>query len=79
MVLEKLFLLGLKGLLSKFKNNNKFLVYKPVRFRSSEKFRVYVVMPLKPGIEGEYGTNRGAAVQAVTHWNYQVRFLFEPV
>ncbi|XP_055342623.1 phospholipase D1-like [Paramacrobiotus metropolitanus] len=40
-------------------------------FMMKENFRVYVVMPLKPGIEGEYGTDRGAAVQAVTHWNYQ--------
>ncbi|OQV12648.1 Phospholipase D1 [Hypsibius exemplaris] len=40
-------------------------------FMNNETFRVYVVMPMKPGIEGEYGTDAGAAVQAVTHWNYQ--------
>lgn len=33
-------------------------------------FRVYVVMPLLPAFEGELGTNKGTAIQAVTHWNY---------
>lgn len=27
-------------------------------------------MPLLPAFEGEFGTNSGAALQAVTHWNY---------
>ncbi|XP_012944337.1 phospholipase D1 [Aplysia californica] len=38
--------------------------------RSSSAFKVYVVMPLLPAFEGEFGTNTGAALQAVTHWNY---------
>uniref|UniRef100_T1J7Z2 Phospholipase n=1 Tax=Strigamia maritima TaxID=126957 RepID=T1J7Z2_STRMM len=33
-------------------------------------FRVYVVLPLLPAFEGEFGTVRGAAIQAITHWNY---------
>ena len=27
-------------------------------------------MPLLPAFEGEFGTTGGAAIQAVTHWNY---------
>lgn len=33
-------------------------------------FRVYVVMPLLPGFEGEIGGATGTALHAVTHWNY---------
>ncbi|XP_021931643.1 phospholipase D1 isoform X2 [Zootermopsis nevadensis] len=33
-------------------------------------FRVYVVMPLLPGFEGEVGSPSGTALHAVTHWNY---------
>jgi len=33
-------------------------------------FRVYVVMPLLPGFEGEIGTGTGTAIQAIAHWNY---------
>lgn len=27
-------------------------------------------MPLLPAFEGELGTNKGTAIQAITHWNY---------
>lgn len=33
-------------------------------------FRVYVVMPLLPGFEGEVGSPSGTALHAITHWNY---------
>lgn len=33
-------------------------------------FRVYVVLPLLPGFEGDVGGNTGAALRAITHWNY---------
>ncbi|XP_073981398.1 phospholipase D isoform X2 [Rhodnius prolixus] len=33
-------------------------------------FRVYVVLPLLPGFEGEVGTPSGTALHAITHWNY---------
>lgn len=33
-------------------------------------FRVYVVIPLLPGFEGELGTPSGKALHAITHWNY---------
>lgn len=36
-----------------------------------EIFRVYVIMPLLPGFEGEFGTSRGTSIQAVTDWNYK--------
>ncbi|VVC92804.1 unnamed protein product [Leptidea sinapis] len=40
-------------------------------FNAKETFRVYVVMPLLPGFEGEVGGATGTALHAVTHWNYQ--------
>ncbi|XP_045763314.1 phospholipase D2 isoform X1 [Maniola jurtina] len=39
--------------------------------RANETFRVYVVMPLLPGFEGEVGGPSGTSLHAVTHWNYQ--------
>ncbi|XP_013119421.2 phospholipase D2 isoform X2 [Stomoxys calcitrans] len=33
-------------------------------------FRVYVIMPLLPGFEGDVGGSSGNAVRAITHWNY---------
>ncbi|XP_063823653.1 phospholipase D1 [Ostrinia nubilalis] len=36
-----------------------------------ETFRVFVVMPLLPGFEGEVGAPSGTSLHAVTHWNYQ--------
>ena len=38
--------------------------------REEKRFRVYVVMPLLPGFEGQIGTNTGTSIQAITHWNY---------
>ncbi|ODN06603.1 Phospholipase D1 [Orchesella cincta] len=38
--------------------------------REGKTFRVFVVIPLLPGFEGEVGTNRGVAIHAITHWNY---------
>ncbi|KAM3968327.1 phospholipase D [Aphomia sociella] len=39
--------------------------------RAGERFRVFVVMPLLPGFEGEVGAPSGTSLHAVTHWNYQ--------
>nr|XP_016943422.1 phospholipase D2 isoform X1 [Drosophila suzukii]XP_016943425.1 phospholipase D2 isoform X1 [Drosophila suzukii] len=33
-------------------------------------FRVFVIMPLLPGFEGDVGGSTGIAVRAITHWNY---------
>uniref|UniRef100_A0A146LLZ0 Phospholipase n=2 Tax=Lygus hesperus TaxID=30085 RepID=A0A146LLZ0_LYGHE len=38
--------------------------------REKTVFRVYVVLPLLPGFEGEVGTPSGTALHAITHWNY---------
>lgn len=38
--------------------------------REGSVFRVFVVMPLLPGFEGEVGGPTGAALRAITHWNY---------
>lgn len=42
-----------------------------LRARKQQKtFRVYVVMPLLPGFEGDVGGTSGTALRAITHWNY---------
>ncbi|XP_068085998.1 phospholipase D1 isoform X2 [Anabrus simplex] len=33
-------------------------------------FRVYVILPLLPGFEGEVGSSSGTALHTITHWNY---------
>lgn len=38
--------------------------------RANEVFRVFVVMPLLPGFEGEVGGPSGTSLHAITHWNY---------
>lgn len=38
--------------------------------RDNKKFRVYVILPLLPGFEGEVGGASGTALHAITHWNY---------
>ncbi|XP_054268857.1 phospholipase D1-like [Macrosteles quadrilineatus] len=38
--------------------------------REKTQFRVFVVMPLLPGFEGEVGSPSGSALHAITHWNY---------
>ncbi|XP_076444985.1 LOW QUALITY PROTEIN: phospholipase D1-like [Babylonia areolata] len=38
--------------------------------RNDEDFKVYVMMPLLPAFEGEFGTTSGVAIQAITHWNF---------
>ncbi|XP_046617254.1 phospholipase D2 isoform X1 [Neodiprion virginianus] len=39
-------------------------------YREGSVFRVFVVMPLLPGFEGEVGGTTGTALRAITHWNY---------
>ncbi|XP_053683600.1 phospholipase D2 [Sabethes cyaneus] len=38
--------------------------------REKKIFRVYVVMPLLPGFEGDVGGASGISLRAITHWNY---------
>ncbi|XP_058829988.1 phospholipase D1-like [Topomyia yanbarensis] len=39
-------------------------------FREKKVFRVYVVMPLLPGFQGDVGGASGISLRAITHWNY---------
>ncbi|KAM3718441.1 Phospholipase [Dirofilaria immitis] len=39
--------------------------------RDRAKFRVYIMLPLLPGFEGEIGAPGGSALQAVLHWTYK--------
>uniref|UniRef100_A0A8C4QK67 Phospholipase n=1 Tax=Eptatretus burgeri TaxID=7764 RepID=A0A8C4QK67_EPTBU len=40
-------------------------------YREKQHFRVYVVVPLLPGFEGDLTTGGGNAIQAVMHFNYR--------
>lgn len=44
-----------------------------VAFRCSEqkKFRVFVVIPLLPGFEGDISAGGGNAIQAILHFTYR--------
>ncbi|KFR15043.1 Phospholipase D1 [Opisthocomus hoazin] len=39
--------------------------------RANKRFRVYVVIPLLPGFEGDISTGGGTALQAIMHFNYR--------
>ncbi|KAJ3657730.1 hypothetical protein Zmor_009514 [Zophobas morio] len=39
-------------------------------YKAKEVFRVFVIMPLLPGFEGEVGGPTGTSLHAITHWNY---------
>ncbi|XP_073814078.1 phospholipase D isoform X2 [Musca autumnalis] len=64
--------LGATGTLSNVRNQiGEALFKRIVRAHKERKvFRVYVVMPLLPGFEGDVGGSSGNAVRALTHWNY---------
>lgn len=40
-------------------------------FREKERFRVYIMLPLLPGFEGDIGAPGGSALQAVLFWTYK--------
>lgn len=39
-------------------------------FSDKENFRVYILVPLLPGFEGDVGTPGGSALTAVLNWTY---------
>uniref|UniRef100_A0A8C9K4J4 Phospholipase n=1 Tax=Panthera tigris altaica TaxID=74533 RepID=A0A8C9K4J4_PANTA len=39
--------------------------------RENQRYRVYVVIPLMPGFEGDISTGGGNALQAIMHFNYR--------
>lgn len=39
-------------------------------WRENQKFRVFVLLPLLPGFEGQIGTTQGLALQAMMHWTF---------
>ncbi|XP_042534841.1 phospholipase D1 isoform X3 [Dipodomys spectabilis] len=39
--------------------------------RKGQRYRVYVVIPLLPGFEGDISTGGGSALQAIMHFNYR--------
>jgi hypothetical protein len=38
--------------------------------REKKVFRVFVIMPLLPGFEGDVGGETGTSIRIITHWNY---------
>ncbi|KAI5106951.1 phospholipase D1 isoform X1, partial [Silurus meridionalis] len=40
-------------------------------YREKKKFRMYVVMPLLPGFEGDISSGGGQAIKAIMHFNYR--------
>lgn len=40
-------------------------------FREQKKYRVFVVVPLLPGFEGDINEGGGNAIQAILHFTYR--------
>uniref|UniRef100_A0A8R1IWJ1 phospholipase D n=1 Tax=Caenorhabditis japonica TaxID=281687 RepID=A0A8R1IWJ1_CAEJA len=40
-------------------------------YKEKENYRVYIMIPLLPGFEGDVGAPGGSSLQAVLHWTYQ--------
>ncbi|CAJ0608562.1 unnamed protein product [Cylicocyclus nassatus] len=40
-------------------------------YKDKEPFKVYILLPLMPGFEGNVGAPGGSALQAVLHWTYR--------
>ncbi|KAK6733965.1 hypothetical protein RB195_017624 [Necator americanus] len=40
-------------------------------YKEKQPFRVYIMIPLMPGFEGNVGAPGGSSLQAVLHWTYQ--------
>lgn len=40
-------------------------------YKEKENFRVYIMIPLLPGFEGDVGAPGGSSLQAVLHWTYR--------
>lgn len=46
-------------------------------FRDNETFRIFVLLPMLPGFEGDIGAANYSALLAVMHWTYlSVRITF---
>lgn len=41
-----------------------------LHFREKKIFRVFIVLPLLPGFEGDVAGSTGNALRLITHWNY---------
>ncbi|RZF41721.1 hypothetical protein LSTR_LSTR008596 [Laodelphax striatellus] len=69
---NQFFITALSAAASQVRNQVADALYKRIlrAHRERKTFRVYVVIPLLPGFEGEVGTPTGTALHAITHWNY---------
>ncbi|KAH8413621.1 hypothetical protein KR222_002150, partial [Zaprionus bogoriensis] len=64
--------LGASGAYNNVRNQIGETLFKRIvrAHKERKRFRVYVIMPLLPGFEGDVGGSTGIAVRAITHWNY---------
>ncbi|KAH8384668.1 hypothetical protein KR093_004438, partial [Drosophila rubida] len=64
--------MGVSGAYNNVRNQIGETLFKRIvrAYKEKKRFRVYVIMPLLPGFEGDVGGNTGIAVRAITHWNY---------
>lgn len=70
--IENQFFISLDGGNGAIRNQIAETIFKRVlrAFKEGRAFRVYVVMPLLPGFEGDIGGTTGISIRAITHWNY---------
>ncbi|XP_014254858.1 phospholipase D2 isoform X2 [Cimex lectularius] len=70
--IENQFFISLGSQSSQVRNQVADALFKRIvrAHREGSVFRVFVVLPLLPGFEGEVGTPSGTALHAITHWNY---------
>ncbi|XP_060654900.1 phospholipase D2 isoform X1 [Drosophila nasuta] len=64
--------MGVSGAYNNVRNQIGETLFKRIvrAHKEKKRFRVYVIMPLLPGFEGDVGGSTGNAVRAITHWNY---------
>ncbi|GJQ65160.1 Pld [Trypoxylus dichotomus] len=70
--IENQFFITLPSCNSATRNQIQESLYKRIlrAHKEGATFRVYVILPLLPGFEGEVGGPSGASIRVITHWNY---------
>ncbi|KAK9753640.1 PX domain [Popillia japonica] len=70
--IENQFFITLPNKNSSIRNQIQETLYKRIlrAHKQGATFRVFVILPLLPGFEGEVGGPTGTSIRAITHWNY---------
>ncbi|CAJ0951474.1 unnamed protein product, partial [Mesorhabditis belari] len=70
--IENQFFVSMSGGVEVHNEICRVLVERIVRaHQDNENFRVYLLLPLMPGFEGDVGAPGGSSLQAVLHWTYR--------